>query len=233
MTKSTISMSLALLAGTFVFAGAATAEEFGHHGGHHAGLYGYGYNYDNGWHASTVGESWARGRAAIIRSAGEYNLDTSKANINNQEAYSMALDNHLKKIDTYYAGRDKSRQYRAAERGPQPSTEAMYQYSRARLPNRATSYQVEPVFGTINWPAIFEGPQFDASRKQMDDLYRDRDTANLATGGIARTAASMEQELKGMINTLTPDQYIGAKNFLKTLAYEARFAPDVQGVASR
>jgi hypothetical protein len=43
----------------------------------------------------------------------------------------------------------------------------------------------------------------------------------------------MQERLRSQIDELTPNEYVGAKNFLRSLAYEARFMPGVEGVARR
>jgi len=42
----------------------------------------------------------------------------------------------------------------------------------------------------------------------------------------------MQQTLKSMVTRVKPTDYVQAKSFLKSLAYEARLAPQIEGVAS-
>jgi hypothetical protein len=62
--------------------------------------------------AATVGESYMRGMADLVRAQAEYNLITSQARLYAAAAYRQELDNHLAKIDTYFNAKSKNRAYR-------------------------------------------------------------------------------------------------------------------------
>jgi catabolite regulation protein CreA len=66
-------------------------------------------------YSSTLNQGSANGRAAVISAEGGYMVDASQANINNQQAYSMQLDNHLKKVDTFFEARQSNCFYRDLE----------------------------------------------------------------------------------------------------------------------
>ena len=69
----------------------------------------------NNNYASTQQQGLLNGEAALINSQGNYLLNESQANINNQTAYSMQLDNKNKKIRTYFNGRQINSYYRDIE----------------------------------------------------------------------------------------------------------------------
>ena len=71
--------------------------------------------------ASTVGESYARGYADVVRSHGTAILANSEAAINMTQAVRRDMENRDKWTDTYFQMRQKNRDYRAAERGPRPT----------------------------------------------------------------------------------------------------------------
>ena len=60
-------------------------------------------------YSSTNAQGTSNGNAAVISAEGGYLVDVSQANINNQQAYSLQLDNHLKKVDTFFEARQSSR----------------------------------------------------------------------------------------------------------------------------
>ncbi len=62
------------------------------------------------YHSSTAAEGAARGMADVIRSAGDYNLRTSEAARNVEEARSRNLDNRLKSTQTFFEMRRVNRE---------------------------------------------------------------------------------------------------------------------------
>jgi hypothetical protein len=64
---------------------------------------------------STAVGNYNNSQASIIASEGGYLLDSSMANINNQQAYSMSLDNQIKKASTYFEKRQINMFYRDLE----------------------------------------------------------------------------------------------------------------------
>lgn len=66
-------------------------------------------------YSSTNAQGTANGNAAMISAEGGYLIDASQANINNQQAYSLQLDNHLKKVDTFFEARQSNSFYRDLE----------------------------------------------------------------------------------------------------------------------
>jgi len=215
---------------TFTFHRGGAVPHVRYVGGYPVGGYGY--------HASTAAESFLRGQAAKISALGQYNLDTSQALIHLEQAKSLNYDNHLKKIDTHFSARQKNREYRAAERGPRVTAELAERYSRARAPRRAHSYEVEPVFGSITWPALLQQRRFAEQREQVENLFENRDRVSSGVGSsvqqqVDALVSEMESALKDIVHDVRPTEYVAAKRFLRNLAYEARFAPDTQGVAQR
>src|SRR6266496_1264631 len=60
------------------------------------------YGVYGGGHASTAAEGYANGVGNVMQSAGMYNLQTSEAAINAEQARSMNIDNNLKGTQTYF-----------------------------------------------------------------------------------------------------------------------------------
>src|SRR5262245_38994602 len=56
--------------------------------------------------ASTAAEGYANGVSNVIQSRGQKNLNDSQARINNQDAYSKALDNSTKSVNTFWEQKD-------------------------------------------------------------------------------------------------------------------------------
>lgn len=234
----------ALLLGAMILAGAGIAHaqnmNFGRPGFHGGGWGGYGYGYGyrgHGYHSSTVAEGYGRGAAAVVQAAGEYNLATSQAAINYEQAYRMSLENSVTRAETFFAKRRINESYRESKQGPPPSRETLAARARQGVPSRLGAEQFEPAFGTLYWPAAFDDRRFASERREIDRLMADRD----AQGGVGSahyrdviaSTSAMRDTLRGMIFEMTATEYVQAVNFLRSVAHEARFVPEAEGLAAR
>jgi hypothetical protein len=186
------------------------------------------YYVDN--RASTPGESYARGLGDVIRSAGQYNLQTSEAAINAEEARSKYLDNRIKGTQTYFEMRKMNQEYRAAEKRPPPSSADLARYAHNAGVKRLSPSQLDAVDGAIEWPLVLQSPEFAAARTQLDALFAARATgaagwsvASYAT--VQELVDAMQRQLQGLISKVSAENYVYAKKFLESLAYEAGQPP--------
>lgn len=235
MKRSTLALAAALLLAS---AGVASAQ--GVSLGRPVvgwGSYGYrGYGY-GGYYSSTVAEGYGRGAAAVIQSAGEYNLNTSQAAMNYEQAYRMSLENSVTYTETFFAKRRINESYQESKQGPPPSQETLAERARQGVPDRLVQEQFEPAFGTLFWPAAFDDSRFAAERAQLDRLMANRD-AQAGVGSqhyrqVVETTEALQNDLRSKIDELTPTEYVQAKKFLSSVAYEARFVPGAEGLASK
>lgn len=228
------------LAGVVILTGAglvhAQSATFVRSGFQPFGWGGYGYR-GYGYHSSTAGEGYQRGAAVVIQAAGEYNLNTSQAAINYAQAYRMSLENSVAYAETYFAKRRINESYRESKEGPPPSQETLAERAHQGVPDRLTAEQFEPAFGTVFWPAAFDDRRFSDTRNQLDRLMADRDAwAGVGSAHyrdvIALTDA-MRNRLREKIFEMSPAEYVQAFNFLDSVAYEARFVPEAEGLAAK
>lgn len=181
------------------------------------------------YHASTVGEGYARGMADLTRSQGMANLYNSEAAINWTEAQSREMDNRAKWTDTYFQMRDANRQYRAAERGPKTTMEQAVRFAQAGKPAPMSPSDLDTVDGEISWPKFLKTPQYAEDRQKLDELFGKRATH----GGLSaddyvqvnRTTQAMLDTLKSQVKEIPPADYVATKKFIESLAYEANQAP--------
>ncbi|MCA9103230.1 MAG: hypothetical protein KDA63_18875 [Planctomycetales bacterium] len=178
--------------------------------------------------ASTPAESYARGAADVIRSAGMANVMNSEAAINVEEARSANIDNRMKWTDTYFGMREKNKAYRDAERRPRASREDIYRWAKEGAPERPSESDLDPLTGTIVWPRGLQIAALDEDREKMDELFRER----AKTGGstqlqtvneIRATTENMKQVLRDHIRDMPASDYIASTEFLEGLSYESQF----------
>ncbi|HZZ29087.1 MAG TPA: hypothetical protein VFE46_13900 [Pirellulales bacterium] len=187
----------------------------------------YPYPYYNGGGASTVGQSYAMGMADLVRAAGDRNLNNSQASINYEQADSMDLDNQMKGEQTYFEMRKMNRSYRKAEESPGLTSEDSWRYAQMFSPKRLTSTQLDPVTGKIYWPMFFQDPRYTKYCDELNNLFVQREASHGGIGyqsylEIQKITDTLKAELQKNINLYQPNDYISMKNFVESLAYEAK-----------
>jgi hypothetical protein len=75
---------------------------------------------------------------------------------------------------------------------------------------------------------MLQAPQFEQFRKQLDPLFVQRETAHGSIGydtymKIQDITTAFLADLKKSINDFKAGDYVKMKNFIESLAYEARF----------
>lgn len=177
------------------------------------------------YHASTAAESYARGKAALVRSQGQYNLLTAEANVVNQEAYRRGMENQHRKVNGYFALREKNRQERAAERGPRVTAEQLRKFAAAGKPAALSPSDLDSATGAISWPTVLEREEYEPFRTDLEEVFARRsntgrmEAADLKT--VEEASAGMIAELKSHVREIPSYKYIAARRFVESLAYEA------------
>jgi len=176
--------------------------------------------------AATAGESYARGMSDVVRSQGQYNLQTSQAMINLTEAQRRDMENRDQWVDTYFDMREKNRQYRAAERGPRPSREDWVRYAQAGKPQRLSPSELEPVTGGVDWPVLLKAEKYAENRSTLEGLFAKRaHDGGLSTSDylkIDQVTGVMLAQLRKDIELVPPSDYMASKRFLESLSFEAK-----------
>jgi hypothetical protein len=147
------------------------------------------------------------------------------------------LDNNLKTAKTFYDKRKLYDEYQKLNPCKRPSQETVIRYSQASVPKRAASFELASARGRISWPEVLLGEEFSDCRIQLEILFAQRKTSATVSGSnvcgeVQTLAAQMREQLKSKIRQMTPTEYVAARNFLESLAYEARFPARIEGMAS-
>lgn len=184
------------------------------------------WGWNEGYHASTAGEGYARGMADVIRSEGEYNLTTSQAAINMTEARRREIENQKEWTDTYFRMREMNREYRAKEQGPRKTREDWIRYAQMGKPNRLSPSELDTVSGIIHWPTLLKTDAYSSYRAQLDELFAERaQTGSMSGDGLVKAnqiTKAMLEDLKGQITQVPSSEYMRARKFIESLAYESK-----------
>lgn len=190
---------------------------------------GYGiFGYGGGFGGGTLEGNYLQGMSQVIRSQGEYNLNTAQAGISYEEARSKYLDNQRKWSENYHQMREEQQRQAIQQREYNRQTNEARAAAQAAKPpvyHGLGRNSLDPLTGRITWPEALRGPEFDAQRKQIDQLFELRAKTSQTAGTsdkIHTTAQEMMTRLRSQIQKIPANQYIAASKFLNALDYTAR-----------
>jgi hypothetical protein len=190
--------------------------------------YGWGGGFGDWGAGSTVAGSYLSGMGQAIRAEGQYNLMSSEAAINLEEAQKRDIENRALWTNTYFEMRRINKANRFAKKSPPRTQDDWARMAAEAAPKRLNSTELDPITGVIHWPAALEGPKFSKDRDALDQLFHDRAQSDGAIGmadykKIRATVNSALDTLKKNIRDLDVRYYTQAKRFLTGLAREADF----------
>lgn len=175
---------------------------------------------------STVGQSYAEGYADVISAHGAANLSNSQAAINLEQAAKLDMENREQWTQTYFDMRKVNRAAREQERGKRPTMEDVVRYAAMGKPQRLSPSELDTVTGKIHWPSLLQADLFTPQRNTLQGIFEQRakyGTANFDQQMTIRSATgAMLGYLKDQIRNIPPPNYVAAKRFLESLAYEGQ-----------
>ena len=181
--------------------------------------------------ASTVAESRARGLSDVIRSRGQYEMDSADARISRTDARSRELDNRMKSTQTYFERRNYNREQRFGTTEEKyakkmANQEKYARYMRRANPNNLSDGQLDPRTGKINWSSTLMQADYKESRDKLDKLFalRARQDGKIS-GATYEKIDDASQELLAALRNNSPalkaDDYVAAKRFANALLQTA------------
>lgn len=148
--------------------------------------------------ASTVGESYSRGAAGVISAAGEASVNASQARINNQDAYSKAIDNSTKSVQAFWEQKDIYNE-RVQQKNYQIQQRREMLLAKNRLPP-LSAQEFDRTSGAVTWPKVLTQSQYDQYRGSLDTLLKKRATAGMLSGEEYMQATSSCKEWRAMMS---------------------------------
>ena len=183
--------------------------------------YPYGYSY-----SSTPAEGCLRGIADVIRSQGDYNLSSSAAAVNLSTAQQQEIENQKKWTQTYFEIRDINRQvFDAEQKRRRGSSEDWIRDAEAGKPKRLSPSELDAATGEIHWPILLTAQDYSSHRIELERAFAERAYQGVMGAEtflkVLQLTDELAANLKWRIRDLPPEEYVGAKRFLDSLAYEA------------
>lgn len=186
------------------------------------GYGGYGYGFGGG----TAAGNYMQGMSTVIRSSGEYNLLSSMAGVNNEEARSRYIDNNKKWMQNYFQMKEQRMALEAQRKEMNRRTnEALAAAAKTSGPRPLSSSALDPVTGQITWPEVLQASQFAALRTELEKLFELRAKAGATEATnlkIRSTVEDMTKLLRKQVEKTKANEYMAARKFLDGLDREAR-----------
>jgi hypothetical protein len=189
---------------------------------------GWGGGWGGGSYASTAEQGAMMGMADMMQAAGSRNLMNSQALGFIEDARRKNIDNRMYGTDAYFQMRKTNKEARAAEAAPKASRADLERFARQRAPNRLSPSELDPLTGTISWPAVLREDAYKPYRDELEKLYQQRANIGALTGSergeVQQAINALQADLKKNLPNYVPQDYVQAKKFIEGLNYEL-FAP--------
>jgi hypothetical protein len=148
--------------------------------------------------ASTAAEGYQRGAASVISASGEASLNASQARINNQDAYSMAIDNSTKSINAFWEQKGIYDQH--LQQKLEVSDQKRSAYLAKHGLGTLTPEEFDRTTGTVTWPKVLEQKSYDQYRNALDQLFKQRAYAGALTGDQYMEASAASKDWRAMLS---------------------------------
>jgi len=179
--------------------------------------------------------AWADAQVKILTAQAGWITAVANANGTNaktletlQQVRGLSLDNNLKAAKVFYDKRKLCEDYQKLNPRKRPTQENVVRYNQASVPKRPVQFELASAPGRIYWPDVLLDEEFSDGRIQLESLFVQRKAGPGAPGSsisgeVQTVAAQMRGQLQSKIRQMSPEQYLAARRFLESLAYEARF----------
>jgi hypothetical protein len=208
------------------FIQAEVVARTGNHAFYRPYSFGMGYGGYGNYGGGTAAGNYLNGMSSVIAAQGQYNVQTSEAAINNEEARSKYIDNRKKWTANYHQMREEHDVIEAQKlaRG-RHSTESLDLAAKSGVPQKLGSQALDPVTGKITWPDVLQDDAYTAQRMSLDEMFELRAKTSHGTGSRDKTRAAIDElssKLRGNIQNIPANDYMAARKFLDSLEYAAR-----------
>jgi hypothetical protein len=193
--------------------------------------------------ATTVGESWAKGMASMGHAWADMALKGSLAGVNNQEALKRSLENRSLYTSTVWEQREIRDRARSMERQrlkERADQDRQRRQQSGQASQRGQGRTVAPPVrpdarqlsstGEIRWPKMLRGDAYAEGREELEQLFSERATA-VRTGDGSENCRAVQVATKDMLDeiqrhfdALSPQEYMAARRFIRSLGNEAGFS---------
>lgn len=164
-------------------------------------------------------------RATMISAIANANKANAEALQGLETARSLALDNRVKKAETFYGKRALYENHKSlAKARPRPTREDLLRYSKTSAPKRLTPDEFDQIGGEMHWPSLLQRDDFSEHRSQIEKLFVARLDYNQDIGQqVEDLTDGMHARLCSMVREVPSGDYIKARKFIRSLVHESQF----------
>jgi hypothetical protein len=147
--------------------------------------------------ASTAAEGAMNGAANVIQAQGQKNVSDSQARINNEDAYSKAIDNSTKSVNAFWQQKDIYSQ-RQQQEFAEIQRQRQFYLDRHALTS-LTPEEFDRASGTVIWLRVLEQKQYDQYRIVIDRLMKQRAYNGALTSAEYMEATAANKDWRAML----------------------------------
>src|SRR5262249_29604436 len=116
-----------------------------------------------------------------------------------------------------------------SQQKPPPTSEQLFRMSQVGVPKSLSASQLDPLTGEIAWPLPLQEKRYDQYRIELNNLFRTRadnpaDFSYDSYMKVEHVKSQFIDALTANIKDYKPQDWIAAKKFIESLAFEARKA---------
>jgi len=164
-------------------------------------------------------------RATMITAIANANKANAEALQGLETARSLALDNRVKKAETFYGKRALHENYKSLPKArPRPTRDDLLRYSKTSAPKPLTPEEFDRIGGEMHWPSLLQRDDFSEHRSQIEKLFVARlDYNQDIHQQVEDLTDGMHARLCSMVREVPSGDYIKARKFIRSLVYESQF----------
>ncbi|HZN34796.1 MAG TPA: hypothetical protein VFB80_13300 [Pirellulaceae bacterium] len=176
--------------------------------------------------------------AAIITAAATFTRAQAESAKMGQETREKKLQNDLLGAKVFYDKRALYHTYKDTHQTPRSTADQYTERARSAAPERLSSYQLWIKPGYVRWPSLLLAIDYSEPRSQIDYLLVRRTPADSGAGSqncvdLQQQIDTLRLALQGRMRTYKPADYLAARKFLDSLAYEVQFPADFGGATAQ
>jgi hypothetical protein len=171
--------------------------------------------------------------AAIINAAANHMKARAESSKLHQETRKLSAENDRLETQVYYDKKAMYYAYQDAHKPIRSTPEQFAERARQYAPTRLSSYQLRTQEGAIRWPSLLMHGDYAEARSRIDYSFARRTTADSGAGSqncveLQSRIDTLRESLRNNLKRYKPVDYLAARKFLDSLAYEAQFQAEGQ-----
>ena len=164
--------------------------------------------------------------ANSLKTMGDYLHKMTTIRQLQEQIRQQRMANDMTAMKNWYAKKKLYIDYHKDKARKRPVAKKLEEIARSQAPARLTSYQ--PTSSELSWPYSLANECYSQKRAELERLMTERIPENSGVGSqnceqTQQAVGQMKTMLKERVKETNPTDYMAAKKFLDTLAFESQF----------